>query len=166
MDAAGGVQVAAVADAEAVQECAAIWARATTSRDPDREPATVNRVLPGIQRRLRIAGATLLLARRDGHPAGFVLVAPRAVTLEILYLGVDPEAWGSGVGTGLLLAAEGHARAIGRAVLELWVIDDNERAVRFYRRSGFTSTAETARAPSSGRLERRFVRHLSPGGGA
>jgi ribosomal protein S18 acetylase RimI-like enzyme len=76
----------------------------------------------------------------DGQSVGFALVAPRARTLEIFYLGVDPDAWCSGVGTRLLLMAEDHAREIGRETLELWVINDNERAIRVYERSGWVGT--------------------------
>ena len=57
-------------------------------------------------------------------------VSPRsrpARTLEISYLGVDPDEWSSGVGTRLLLSAQDHAREIGRETLELWVINDNAR---------------------------------------
>jgi GNAT superfamily N-acetyltransferase len=58
----------------------------------------------------------------------------RARTLEIFYLGVDPDAWGSGVGTRLLHSAEDHAREIGRETLELWVINDNERVPSVFTR--------------------------------
>jgi len=91
---------------------------------------------------------------------GFLLAAPRAQTLEIFYLAVDPDAWGCGVGSHLLLSAEDHARKIGRETLELWVINDNQRAIRVYERSGWLGTDEVKRATPSGRLERRFLRHL------
>jgi ribosomal protein S18 acetylase RimI-like enzyme len=154
----GVMQVAEAHGTDAVQESAAIWAHATTLRD--QQPATVEGARPGIQRRLRIPGAKLFLARRADRPVGFALVAPRPQTLEVFYLGVDPEAWGSGVGTRLLLSVEDHAREIGRETLELWVINDNERAIRVYRRSGWVGTEEVQRDTSSGRLERRFIRHL------
>jgi len=156
----GVVHVAAAHGADGVKECAGIWARATACRDQESEPASVEEVMPGIVRRLSIDGAELLLARRGGHPVGFTLVAPRAATLEVFYLGVDPDAWGSGVGTRLLLSADDHAREIGRETLELWVINDNERAIRVYERSGWVGTEEVERDTSSGRLERRFVRHI------
>ena len=75
-------------------------------------------------------------------------------------LAVDPGVWGGGVGSHLLLIAEKHAREIGRETLELWVIDDNERAIRVYERSGWVGTEEVKRDMSSGRLERRFLRHI------
>jgi GNAT superfamily N-acetyltransferase len=95
---------------DAVKESAAIWARAKARRDEDPEPATVEESGPGIQRRLSIEGAELLLARKDGQPVGFALVAPSEQTLELFYLGVDPDAWGAGVGSLLLRSVEERAR--------------------------------------------------------
>jgi len=155
----GVVHVAAAHGADRVKESAAIWARATACRDQAPEPATIEETVPGIWRRLSIDGASLFLARRDGNAVGFLLAAPRAQTLEIFYLAVDPDAWGCGVGSHLLLSAEDHARKIGRETLELWVINDNQRAIRVYERLGWLGT-EVKRATPSGRLERRFLRHL------
>jgi RimJ/RimL family protein N-acetyltransferase len=154
------MQVTAAQGADEAREAAAIWARAKARRDREPEPATVEETLPGIRRRLTIDGARLFLARRDGRPVGFTLVAPRPQTLEIFYLAVDPDAWGSGVASPLLLRADDHAREIGRRTLELWVIDDNERAIHVYQRSGWVGTDEVQRDASSGRLERRFLRHI------
>ncbi|HST83771.1 MAG TPA: GNAT family N-acetyltransferase [Kineosporiaceae bacterium] len=159
MDSSAGVVIAAHG-ADDGQEPAVIWARAKAWRDQDPEPATVEETSTGIRRRLGLDGAKLFLARRDGHPVGFALVAPRSQTLEIFYLGVDPEAWGSGVGTELLRTAEDHAREIGREALELWVINDNARAIRVYERSGWVGTEELKQDSTSGRIERRFIRKL------
>lgn len=64
------------------------------------------------------------------------------------------------MGSRLLLIAEDHTREIGRETLELWVINDNERAIRVYERSGWVGTEEVKRDTPSGRLERRFLRHI------
>lgn len=165
------VQVTAAHGADGVRAAAAIWARAKARRDQDPEPATVEDTIPGIRRRLSLEGARLLLARRDSGPVGFTLFAPRAQTLEVFYLAVDPDAWGCGVASRLLLTAEDQARQLGRETLELWVIDDNARAIGVYERAGWVGTDEVRRDPTSGRLERRFLRHLrhvrprSPQGG-
>jgi hypothetical protein len=53
---------------------------------------------------------------------------------------------------------EEHAREIGRDTLELWVINDNERAIRVYERSGWLGTDEVQR--DAGRLERRFLKRV------
>lgn len=156
----GAVHVTAAHGPDRVKESAAIWARAKARRDQDAEPATIEETMPGIWRRLSIDGASLFFARREDHPVGFLLVAPRPQTLEIFYLAVDPGAWGCGVGSRLLVTAEDHAREIGRGTLELWVINDNERAIRVYERSGWLRTDEVQRDSPSGRLERRFLRHL------
>ncbi|MET8152725.1 GNAT family N-acetyltransferase [Actinoplanes sp. NPDC049668] len=155
------VQVAEDRGTDAVNGSAAIWARAKALRDGDPEPASVEETAPGIRRRLALPGARLLLARRDGRPVGFALVAPRARTLELFYLAVDPGAWGAGVGTRLLRGVAEHARAIGRERLELWVIADNERAIGVYERSGWVGTEQVKRDPASGRLERRFLSRSS-----
>ena len=116
--------------------------------------------MPGIQRRLGRDGAKLVLARRDGRPVGFTLFAPRSRTLEVFYLAVDPDAWGTGVASHLLLSAEEHAREMGRGTLELWVINDNERAIRVYERAGWVGTQDVKRDTPEGRLERRFLRRI------
>lgn len=116
--------------------------------------------MPGIVRRLRLDGAKLVLAWRDDRPVGFTLFAPGAGSLEVFYLAVDPDAWGTGVASQLLLSAEGHARRTGRETLELWVINDNERAIRVYERAGWVATHMVKRDTPEGRLERRFLRHL------
>lgn len=152
------VDVTMTRDAAGVRAAAAIWARAKARRDQDAEPATVEETTPGIRRRLAIEGATLLLARRGGQAVGFTLFAPRERTLEVFYLAVDPDAWGGGVGSHLLLSVEEHAREIGRDTLELWVINDNERAIRVYERSGWLGTDEVQR--DAGRLERRFLKRV------
>jgi GNAT superfamily N-acetyltransferase len=141
-------------------EAAVIWARARARRDHEPEPATGETTLPGIQRRLDLAGAKLLLAFRDGRPVGFTLFAPRARTLEVFYLAVDPLEWGRGVASGLLRSVEQYAKEIGRDILELWVINDNGRAISVYERSGWLGTDELMPDAASGRIERRFLRHI------
>jgi ribosomal protein S18 acetylase RimI-like enzyme len=156
----GVVHITASREGGAVREAAAIWAHATAHRDQVPEPSTVEETAPGILRRLRIDGAKLLLARRNDQTVGFTLFAPRTQTLEIFYLAVAPDAWGDGVGSRLLVSAEDHAREIGREMLELWVITENERAIRVYERSGFVSTQEVKRNTPSDRLERRFLKQI------
>jgi GNAT superfamily N-acetyltransferase len=86
--------------------------------------------------------AEVLIAERDGIPAGFALFFPTYSTflarpglhLEDLY--VEPEARGAGVGRALLgaLARLCLEREYGR--LEWAVLDWNEPAIRFYERLG------------------------------
>ncbi|MCR4906481.1 MAG: GNAT family N-acetyltransferase [Clostridiales bacterium] len=56
-------------------------------------------------------------------------------TAELDALYVLPEYWGRGVGYALMNAA---AEAVaGQPRIALWVLDGNERAIRFYERYGF-----------------------------
>ncbi len=157
---ASPVQLVAAQSTLVVEQAAAIWARARARRDGDPAPATLAETVPGIRRRLSLDGAQLFVAHRDGRPVGFTLFAPRAMTLEVFYLAVDPDAWGSGVARRLLLSAADHARDIGRDTLELWVIDDNHRAIRLYEGAGFVGTDEVSQDPTSGRAERRYLRSV------
>ena len=60
----------------------------------------------------------------------------------------------------LLLTIEQHARELGQETLELWVIDDNERAIRVYEWAGWVGTHEVQRDAPQSRPERRFLRHI------
>ncbi|MDR7251418.1 GNAT superfamily N-acetyltransferase [Nocardioides sp. BE266] len=70
--------------------------------------------------------------------------------LELMALYVRASSYGSGVGWALLEAAIGDADAY------LWVLDGNERAIRFYERQGFRFDGATK--DSDARIERRMVR--------
>lgn len=153
------IQVSQVHDDDAARAAAAIWAGATARRDQEPEPATVEEALPGIRRRLDLEDAVLFLAHEDGNPVGFALVAPHPHSLELFYLGVDPAAWGKGVAQDLLNVVAGHAQAIGRDTIELWVINDNVRAIGVYQRAGWSATDEL-KPNAAGRLERRFLNRI------
>jgi GNAT superfamily N-acetyltransferase len=82
--------------------------------------------------------------------------------LYALYL--DPDHWGRGIGAPL------HAAALDRLVTHgfthagLWVLDGNQRALRFYHRHGWTDTGRTQvdRGPQDIELhERRLGRGLT-----
>ncbi|AWB86085.1 hypothetical protein C3E77_05285 [Mycetocola zhujimingii] len=79
--------------------------------------------------------------------------------MEIIYLAVDPQAWGQGVAGQLLDFIRRRSETAGTP-LELWVIADNDRAVSSYERAGWTRTANVEVRNSSGRPERRYtLRH-------
>lgn len=143
---------------EAVVLAAGIWSRAKARRDGSSTPDGADSAVPGVRRRLALDGSTLLLAGRGSEAVGFAVCAPREVTLELFYLAVDPDAWGDGVGALLLASVDDLARVCGRDALELWVIDDNARAIAVYERAGWEPTGELVRDDTSGKLERRFVR--------
>ncbi|WP_425862714.1 GNAT family N-acetyltransferase [Arthrobacter sp. TWP1-1] len=147
-------------DLEAAREAATIWGLAKAHRDQNFEPDPVEKTLPGIQRRLDIAGAELILAARSDNYVGFTLFAPRGESLEIFYLAVAPDSWGGGVAKALLASVEGYARDMSRATLDLWVISDNERAINVYKRAGYTDSGQLQHDDSSDRTERRMVKDL------
>jgi GNAT superfamily N-acetyltransferase len=86
--------------------------------------------------------AEVVIAEEEGEPAGFALffhnystfLGRPGIYLEDLY--VRPEMRGRGTGRALLahLARLAVERGCGR--LEWWVLDWNERAIRFYRSLG------------------------------
>lgn len=138
---------------EAVREAAEIWARAKARRDHDLVPASTEETMPGILRRLGIDGAPLLIARRHRTAVGFTLFAPHGQNLEIFYLAVAANSWGTGVGILLLSCAEEYAHGIGSISVELWVISTNERATNVYERAGFAGTGQMQRDASTDQTE-------------
>ena len=107
---------------------------------------------------LTAASSTNLLAWGDhGHLLGFASTGPgrdeprtELPGLELMALYVRAEVYGGGVGYALCEAA------IGSSPAYLWVLDGNERAIRFYERQGFGFDAATK--PEEVGLERRMVR--------
>lgn len=81
---------------------------------------------------LAAAGARVVVAERDGAPAGFVTID--AARGRIDQLAVGPAHQGGGVADGLMACA----KALAPAGLALDVNADNPRALRFYARHGFT----------------------------
>lgn len=97
---------------------------------------------PAIARLLAMPGAYALLALRDGEPVGFVIARQAADEVEIVSLGVRPDARRSGAATALMRAA--LARAGGAATCFLEVAEGNAAARALYLRLGF---AQAGRRP-------------------
>jgi putative acetyltransferase len=106
--------------------------------------------------------------RAETMPASAVVVAERGralvgfVTVELSNGYVDqivvaPEQWGTGVAAALL----DEARHLSPARLSLTVNTDNARAIRFYRKHGFSIVGES-RNPHSGRPVHEMVWMPSP----
>jgi GNAT superfamily N-acetyltransferase len=109
-----------------------------------------------------IAGAIVGVAA-TGPP---LVPADRAdPTLGDLYaLYLNPDVWHRGIGTQLHAAALDRLRSCGFTHAGLWVLDTNERALRFYCRHGWTDTGRSQldRGPGGTELhERRLHRDLS-----
>lgn len=84
----------------------------------------------------------------SGQVRGFSSVGPaspsdgRVGHLYALY--VEPQSWGSGIGTRLLTAALQHFRSWQMTTAELWVQEENLRARGFYERRSWKSTGDVS----------------------
>jgi GNAT superfamily N-acetyltransferase len=83
----------------------------------------------------------VVIAERDGRPVGFAGVSPG--WLKNLF--VAPDEWGRGAGSVLHDEAVRLLRTMA-AGARLWVLEENERARRFYEHRGWTFDGE--RRPS------------------
>lgn len=93
-------------------------------------------------RRELVPSATIVVAEAAGTLAGFVTV--NAATGYLDQIVVAPQVWGAGIAELLL----DEAKRLSPARLELHVNQDNARAVRFYRKHGFTIAGEDVNARS------------------
>ena len=90
---------------------------------------------------IRLPGSELFVASRGEMILGFCrLVHPDYSDdadqyVELTHLYLDPDAYGSGVGYALLQRAIKAAKARGSKGLFLWVLEENDRARRFYERA-------------------------------
>jgi len=85
----------------------------------------------------------LLVARADRAMVGCVALTQKDDTL--VYLGmftIAPERQASGLGKGLLAAAEDHARQLGATRMEMQVIRQREELIAWYERRGYRRTGE------------------------
>jgi ribosomal protein S18 acetylase RimI-like enzyme len=104
-----------------------------------------------------IVGWISAAASRDADAAG-------ASTGEIWAVYVAPGRWGRGVGRSLCETAEQHLRLEGLAEVTLWVLRDNERAVKFYQSNGFVldvGQEKTLERGGKTLFEDRFRKRLS-----
>lgn len=143
-------------DSAAAKDAAGIWARATARRDQLPVAVPPEEKLPGIQSALAQEGAVLLMVRLKGQALAFSIVIPCREVLEIRYLAVDPEAWGTGIARQLLSHLREHSLK-EKTPLELWVIADNSRAIAAYESAGWIPTSDMTVRGSAGRVERRYV---------
>jgi len=76
---------------------------------------------------------------------GFSYVGPSETVgaAELYAIHVDPVVVGSGVGRLLMADALERLAEVGGERAVLWVLEDNERARRFYDRGGWTADGET-----------------------
>lgn len=101
-----------------------------------------------VDERGRLLGFATVGAGRDEPEPGL----PQR---ELMALYVRAEVYGAGVGHALLAAALGPDPAY------LWVLDGNDRAIRFYQRQGFAFDGRTKTEPVG--VEHRMVRRVTGG---
>ena len=115
--------------------------------------------------RLSTGDGEHFLCLSDGQAAGFFsLAAPdddlEGTVRELRAIYLLPDWWGRGIGGAAMEFILSHARAQGYTALSLWVLRDNARAVRFYRRHGFSpdGQAKTLAAEAPVLVERYLKR--------
>jgi GNAT superfamily N-acetyltransferase len=84
-------------------------------------------------------GKRTIVAERDGTVVGYATVGPDADSgagmLLLMYLA--PEVWGRGLGRELMQGARETLLELGYQAAALWVLEQNERARRFYEADGW-----------------------------
>jgi GNAT superfamily N-acetyltransferase len=107
------------------------------------------------------------VAEIDDRVAGFAFTRPtqdddlnplEIAELEALYL--DPEIFGAGVGKSLLGRAVAGMRNQGFLQATLWVLEENSRAIHFYRREGWRP--DGSRSPCFRVMNAPAVRYRFP----
>jgi len=93
---------------------------------------------------------TVTVAEESSTLLGLVIVDPRNRYLDQVV--VAPEAWGSGVAQALMA----EAKRISPSGLDIFVNQDNSRAIRFYEKQGFAFAEEDVN-PISGRPVNKMV---------
>ncbi|MDR2638160.1 MAG: GNAT family N-acetyltransferase [Zoogloeaceae bacterium] len=91
------------------------------------------------------AGKWLDLAIADDRAIGFAFCEIRRGEYKLDRLYIHPEKQGKGVGSGLIAHAAARAKVLGYASMILSVNKRNEKAIRAYRKNGF-SVREAVRA--------------------
>jgi ribosomal protein S18 acetylase RimI-like enzyme len=90
----------------------------------------------------------------------------RVSASEIWAVYVAPRYWGKGVGRSLCVHAEQYLRTEGFIEVTLWVLKDNQRAVKFYLSNGFVlDVGVTKEIERGGKTlsEVRFRKQLTAG---
>ncbi|WP_309065587.1 GNAT family N-acetyltransferase [Microbacterium sp.] len=112
-------------------------------------------------------GGHTIVADRDGAVVGWATYgtardADPPSTGELWGIYAHPDAWSTGVGHALLIAAEESLQAAGHTAAYLWVLDGNARAARFYERHGWIEDGGTRVEERPGLVlhERRHVKRF------
>lgn len=84
-------------------------------------------------------------------------------TCEIQAIYLLPDQWSKGLGQTLLNTAFEQIKLLGFERITLWVLADNERAIRFYERMGFASDAGAIKSITLGGKTVQEQRYLKIG---
>ena len=90
-------------------------------------------------------GSATFVAVVDDEVIGFATVGASHSedgTGELYAIYVHPASWGTGAGRALIERAEASLRASGFPGALLWVLEGNDRALRFYRPAGWEHDGE------------------------
>jgi ribosomal protein S18 acetylase RimI-like enzyme len=116
---------------------------------------------------LCVTGSRMItwMAADEGGTCGLVSAGPvrdeRAASGEVFSLYVSPRVVGSGVGHRLLAYATAQLKVMMYTTVVLWVLEQNERARRFYEREGFRLTGAARQEPIA-RTTVAVVRYTRP----
>jgi GNAT superfamily N-acetyltransferase len=100
---------------------------------PDRYPFPKHAVQTRWEEALADPSRRVVVAEVDGEPVGVACV--HADWLDGLY--VVPAQWGTGVADDLHARVLDEVRTLGASGCNLWVLEENARARRFYERRGW-----------------------------
>lgn len=146
------------------------WRAAYRGLVPDDYLATLDPVRRAIvwKELLSTPGQTFFVAMRDSRIVGFCDLVPSRdpaappEIAEIAAIYVEPSAWRTGAGRGLVAAAVELATEHGFQLLTLWVLSSNKRARLFYESLGFSpdGAEKTKERPGFQLHEIRYRRAL------
>lgn len=117
----------------------------------------------------RAGKGSYLVAEVNGRVEGFAVFGPArdkdldgSESAEIVSINIDPDKWGYGLGCSLLNFMIERLSNDGYRSICLWVVEQNERAIRLYQRNGFVSEGKIKADPKhSGIQELRFKRNIA-----
>jgi SAM-dependent methyltransferase/ribosomal protein S18 acetylase RimI-like enzyme len=110
--------------------------------------------------------SSLLVAEVCGKVVGFSAFGPcrdegaGPTDYELWGLYLEPDHWSSGLGRELWLKTRQDLASAGATRVTLWVLDGNERAIRFYTAAGFHLQPDSMKALELGGIPVREVRFV------
>jgi ribosomal protein S18 acetylase RimI-like enzyme len=113
---------------------------------PERHPFPFDSVLARWRLVLDDPAAVVLVLDAAGHRPGLDLYLAHDHE-TIRHLAVHPARWGHGLAATAMATAVGDMARRGTREASLWVLEENDRARRFYERLGWTATPERRDAP-------------------